>query len=79
MVRVQENFKFEGNEYNTTSLSENALKIYMKIRFVQDRIVEIKSDAALIHKAKNGYIEELKNEILSGKLGLNIGELFLDD
>lgn len=76
---MQENFKFEGNEYNTTSLSENALKIYMKICFVQDRIVEIKSDAALIHKAKNGYIEELKNEILSGKLGLNIGELFLDD
>jgi hypothetical protein len=50
----------------------------MQLQFVQQKLQELQDNAALLHKAKNGYIADLKNEIISGKLGVDIGNLLAD-
>ena len=75
---MQQKFKFEGAEYSTESLSESSIKRFLQLQFTQKKLQELRDDAALFHKAKNGYIEDLKSEIVSGKLGVNIGDLLTD-
>ena len=75
---MQQKFKFEGVEYNTENLSVGSVKRFLQLQFAQQKLQELQDNAALLHKARNGYILDLKNEIVSGKLGLDIGDLFVD-
>lgn len=71
-------FVFEDNEYKLEDLSENATKLFMRIQFTQQKLAELRDHSALFSKAKNGYIEDLKREIVTGKLGVDIGDLLAD-
>ena len=75
---VQQKFTFEGSEYSTENLSESSTKRFLQQQFTQQKLQELQNDAALLNKAKNGYIEDLKSEIVFGKLGVNIGDLLID-
>ena len=75
---MKQNFKFEDVEYSTDNLSEDNINRFLKLQFTQHKLQELQDNAALLNKAKNGYIADLKNEIISGKLGVDIGNL-LDD
>ena len=75
---VQQKFTFEGSEYSTENLSESSTKRFLQLQFTQQKLQELQNDAALLNKAKNGYIEDLKSEIVFGKLGVNIGDLLID-
>jgi len=75
---VKQRFKFEDVEYSTDNLSEDNINRFLKLQFTQHKLQELQDNAALLNKAKNGYIADLKNEIISGKLGVDIGNL-LDD
>ena len=48
------------------------------MNFAKQKIVELKDNSAVLNKAKNGYIEDLKNQIVSGKLGVDLGDLLTD-
>lgn len=75
---MQQQLEFEGHEYSIDSLSNNAKGILVKMNFAKQKIVELNDNSALLNKAKNGYIEDLKNEIVSGKLGLDLRDLLTD-
>ena len=45
---------------------------------MQQKLQELQDNSALLNKAKNGYIEDLKSEIISGKLGVDLGDLLAD-
>ena len=74
-TEVQNKFKFEDVEYGADDLSEDNIKRFLKLQFIQGKLQELQDNAALLHKAKNGYIADLKDEIISGKLGVDIVDL----
>ena len=75
---MKQKFKFEDVEYSSNNLSEDNIKRFMQLQFTQHKLQELQDNAALLNKAKNGYIADLKNEIISGKLGMDIGNLLTD-
>lgn len=77
-TEVQNKFKFEDVEYGTDELSEDNINCFLKLQFIEGKLRELQDNAALLHKAKNGYIADLKDEIISGKLGVDIVSL-IDD
>ena len=75
---MQQKFKFEGVEYNTENLSVGSVKRFLQLQFAQQKLQELQDNAALLHKAKNSYINDLKGEVVSGKLGVDISDLLTD-
>ena len=75
---MNQRFKFEDVEYSSDNLSEDNVKQLTQLQFIQGKLQELQDNSALLNKAKNGYIEDLKNEIVSGKLGLDLGDLLSD-
>ena len=75
---MKQRFKFDDVEYSSDNLSEDKIKQLMQLQFIQGKLQELQDNSALLNKAKNGYIEDLKNEIVSGKLGLDLGDLLSD-
>ena len=75
---MKQRFKFEDVEYSSDNLSEDNVKQLTQLQFIQGKLQELQDNSALLNKAKNGYIEDLKNEIVSGKLGLDLGDLLSD-
>ena len=75
---MKQRFKFDDVEYSSDNLSEDKIKQLMQLQFIQSKLQELQDNSALLNKAKNGYIEDLKNEIVSGKLGLDLGDLLTD-
>lgn len=42
------------------------------IKYIDNRILEIKNNMALLSQAKNGYISEVKKEVLQKKAGIEL-------
>lgn len=71
--------KFEGVEYPVSDLSKYALDLISSIRYVDETVAQKKNDYSLFLKAKNGYIRDLKEEIIKEKSGVDLGSLFSSD
>jgi len=67
-----EKFKLDGQEYDTSSLGDVGLKNLELLKFAIKRNEELENTQALLQKAKKGYIESLKREIISQKAGFII-------
>lgn len=66
---MQQKLLINGVEYDANRLSEEAKRMLQSLNFVNNRIVELENLQSLLNKAKNAYIETLRNEILSNKSG----------
>jgi len=62
-------FTLEGQEYDFEILSDEGKKRLSLIQFTMEREEELLNMKALLQRAKNGYIENLKKEILTEKSG----------
>lgn len=76
---MKQKFKFEDVEYSSDNLSDAITKRFLLLQFTQHKLQELQDNAAVLNKAKNSYIADLKNEIISGKLGVDIGSLLADE
>jgi hypothetical protein len=63
----------DGDEYNVEELSESALLNLNLHRFTTQRIEELDKTTALLQKAKNGYLDFIKNEVIADKAGFLFG------
>lgn len=72
-------FRIDGNEYDPETLSEDGRGLYERLMFTQRRLQELGNQQALLLKAKNAYISDLKTEIVKGRTGVDLGALFSDD
>ena len=61
-------------EYNVDDLSETGKKLLLQVRFATERINEMDNQKALLQQAKNGYIYNLRQEILKEKSGFLFGD-----
>ena len=69
----------EIGEYSVADLPENGRLLVNKLEFVQSTLVELYNKKAMMNRAKNGYISDLKAEIIANKAGLDIPAMFSDD
>lgn len=69
----------EIGEFSVADLHENGRLIVNKLEFIQSALGELHNKKAMMNRAKNGYISDLKEEIIANKAGLDISAMFSDD
>jgi len=76
---MSQEFTLEGNAYNVAALSEKGKVLYEQLLFVYQTIEQLNGEHALLMRAKNAYIADLKGEVIEKKSGVDLGALFMDD
>ena len=71
--------KVDGVDYNTEDLSEKGLELVERLSYLTRSLEELKNSIALLYKAKNAYIEDLKTEIIQERTGVDFSDLFSDE
>ncbi|XXK34586.1 hypothetical protein ACMAY8_18395 [Rhodobacteraceae bacterium nBUS_22] len=72
-------FTLEGNEYKIENLSEEGKKIWSHLFFALQSLDELNAKLALMNRAKNAYVSDLKTEVVENKSGVDLGALFSED
>ena len=68
--------RLDGEDYDLSKASDEAKAIVARLQHL-DRLFEEKSNLmALLTKAKNAYIADLKSEIIKNKTGVDLSTLF---
>ena len=68
--------RFDGEDFDLSKASEEAKALLARLQHL-DRLFEEKSNMmALLTKAKNAYIADLKTEIIKNKTGVDLSTLF---
>jgi hypothetical protein len=76
---MPKSFTLEGKKYSVDDLSESGRKIWSKFFFSLQSLDELNAKHALLMRAKNSYISDLKSEVVEKKSGVDLGALFVDD
>ena len=72
-------FKLDGEKYSTEGLSSEGVELVSLLGFTQKQITTLTNKHALLMKAKNAYISDIKVEVVESRSGLDVGMLFTDD
>ena len=68
--------RLDGEDFDLSKASDEAKAIVARLQHL-DRLFEEKSNMmALLTKAKNAYIADLKTEIIKNKTGVDLSSLF---
>lgn len=68
--------RLDGEDYDLSKASDEAKELVARLQHL-DRLFEEKSNLmALLTKAKNAYIADLKTEIIKEKTGVDLSSLF---
>lgn len=62
--------KVNDVEYDVDSMGDNSQKTIATITFISNRVAELSNMRNILQKAKNGYMDDLKKEILTNKAGV---------
>lgn len=76
---MRQRFRIDGVEYDTESLNQEGREVVAHLTFTRQALRELSNQQALLTKAKNAYIADLKTEIIQGRTGLDLGDLFSDE
>jgi len=72
-------FRLDGVEYDVDALSAEGQALVERLNFAHLQVQALSNQQALLTKAKNAYIADLKSEIFEGRTGVDLGALFSDD
>ena len=72
-------FQLDGDSYDPDALNAEGKALFERMQFTQLQIQALSNHQALLNKAKNAYIEDLKSEIVRGRTGIDLGAMFSDD
>ena len=72
-------FRIEDIEDDIEQLSQQGRDLCERLNFTQSSLQELNNMLAVLSKAKNAYISDLKTEIVRGRTGVDLGALFSDD
>ncbi len=76
MAGAPQILRLDGTDYDLSTASETAKVLLARLQNL-DRLFEEKNNLmALLTKAKNAYIAELKTEIIKNKTGVDLSTLF---
>ena len=77
-TNIPENFNIEGINYNSSDLSSEATLILKNLTFAELKMREMANNKAIMTKARNAYISEIKKEIIKSKSGIDLSSLLSD-
>ena len=63
-------------DYDVSVLSEEGRRTLALYQHATTQLQEAENRMALLTKARNAYIADLKNEIIEGRTGVDLGALF---
>ena len=66
---MAQKIKLGDNEYEADKLSDQGKAVLNLLQFSTQKLQDLNNMQALLQRAKNSYIESLKQEILSQKAG----------
>ena len=72
-------FTLESLDYDVDDLTEDGQKIWSRMLFALRKLDELNGQHALLTRAKNAYIEDIKSEVVQSKSGVDFAALFSDD
>lgn len=72
-------FRLDGAEYELDALSAEGRGLVERLSFAHLQVQALSNQKALLTKAKNAYVSDLKLEIVQGRTGVDLGALFSDD
>ena len=76
MTDTSQILRLDGEDYDLSKASDEAKALVARLQHL-DRLFEEKSNLmALLTKAKNAYIADLKAEIIKNKTGIDFSTLF---
>lgn len=75
---MSDSFTLDGKEYDAASLSEKAQRLLQSYLTVDQQLHEAQNMQAVLTKARNAYIADLRNEMMRGKTGIDLSTLFSD-
>ncbi len=76
---MTQRFRIDGAEYDAATLTKEGRALVESMTFAQMRLQELMNQQALLTKAKNAYIADMKTEIIQGRTGVDLGALLSDD
>ena len=71
---MSDKINLDGKEYDVENFNETEKATFDSLKFVSIKIDQLVNMQALLKRAKQSYIEDLKQEVLSSKAGLLLGE-----
>lgn len=69
----------DGKSYDASTLGAEGQAVLARLRFVQARLAELNNTQALMTKARNAYIADLKVEMVRGRTGVDLSSLLGGD
>ena len=66
---MSKKFKLGENLYSIDDLNEASHSLLEKVNFTTKKLQELKDIEAIMKRAKNTYLENLKKEVLTAKAG----------
>jgi hypothetical protein len=70
--------RIDGEDYDLSSLTEEAKAQLDSIKFADAQIAELKNMQALLTRAKKSYIDGLEREIIKARTGVDFSSLLSD-
>jgi hypothetical protein len=77
-INIPEKINIEGVEYETKGLSDGGVKILINLAHTESKMREMANNKAIMTKARNAYISEIKKEIIKSKSGIDLSSLLSD-
>jgi len=68
--------RLDGEEYDLSKASDEAKAFVVRLQHLDSLFEEKSNLMALLTKAKNAYIAELKTEIIKERTGVDLSSLF---
>lgn len=66
----------DGITYDLSQASDQCLRIIEELKSLDEIVSEKNNLVALLHRARNGYIADLKAEVIKEKTGVDLSTLF---
>lgn len=76
---MSQKIRVDNVEYDISNLTDEGKNVLVAYKEVSQRLQEAANMMAILTRAKNSYIAGLKSEMLKGKTGLDLDDLFSDD
>jgi predicted ester cyclase len=76
---MSQRFRIDGVEYDIETLTQEGRDLVARLTFARLQQQEMSNQMAVLTKAKNAYIADLKTEIIQGRTGVDLSALFSDD
>ena len=76
---MSQKIRVDNVDYDIGNLTDEGKNVLVAYKEVSQRLQEAANMMAILTRAKNSYIAGLKSEMLKGKTGLDLDDLFSDD